>query len=359
MKIIFMMLPLVYLAGNGYLFLRVWQAMSTVPVWCKVIVCILFWFAAFSLFAAIGLRDAQVPDVLLKWMSHVGSVWMAFLLYMVMLLVLFDVVGIFIPIFKPSLLYALPVTLCILCYGYVNYKHPKVEHIDISLEKNHDFSPIRIVAISDVHLGHGTGVSALKGYVELINSHNPDLILIAGDLIDNSVQPLLHEPYAEVLSSLKAPMGIYMVPGNHEYISGIDACAEFLAGTPVRMLRDSVVMLPGGLQLIGRDDFSNRERKSLEELLAAVDMNSMTILLDHQPYGLKESDSLGVDLQVSGHTHHGQLWPLSWITDILFEQSHGYRKWSHSHIYVSSGLSLWGPPFRIGTSSDMAVIRIF
>jgi len=82
-------------------------------------------------------------------------------------------------------------------------------------------------------------------------------------------------------------------------------------------------------------------------------------LLDHQPYGLNESDFLGIDLQVSGHTHHGQLWPLSWITDILFEQSHGYRKWSHSHIYVSSGLSLWGPPFRIGTSSDMAVIRIF
>lgn len=358
MKIIFLMLPVVYLAGNGYLFLRVWQAMNSMPVLCKVVLTVLFWIVAFSLFVGIGLRDAQIPDVMLKCMLRVGAVWMGFLLYMVLLLAVFDVAGIFVPALKRSLMFAFPLTLCILCYGYINYRHPRVEHISISLDKKQEVSPIRIAAISDVHLGYGTGVSTLRKYVELVNSQNPDLILIAGDLIDNSVRPLLHEPYAEVLSDLKAPMGIYMVPGNHEYISGIEACAEFLENTSVHLLRDSIVTLPGGIQIIGRDDLSNRERKNLEQLLDDTDRTFPVIVLDHQPYDLAKTDSLGVDIQISGHTHRGQIWPLNWFTDHLFEQSHGYRKWTHSHIFVSSGLSLWGPPFRIGTHSDMAIIEI-
>lgn len=358
MKVLFMILPVVYLAGNGYLFLRVWQSMSCLPMWGKVIVAMLFWVAAFSLFAAIGLRDVQVSDLLLRWMYGIGSIWMAFLLYMVLLLAVFDVAGIFVPALKHSLLFALPLTLCILCGGYINYRSPRVEHICISLDEHHEVSPVRIAAISDVHLGYGTGVSALRRYVKLINSLNPDLVLIAGDLIDNSVRPLLDEPYAEVLAELKAPMGIYMVPGNHEYISGIDACVEFLADTQVRLLRDSVVTLPEGLQIIGRDDMSNRNRKPLEELIEGADSTMPMIVLDHQPYNLAGTDSLGVDIQISGHTHRGQIWPLNWLTDCIFEQSHGYRKWTHSHIYVSSGLSLWGPPFRIGTHSDMAIIEI-
>ena len=82
------------------------------------------------------------------------------------------------------------------------------------------------------------------------------------------------------------------------------------------------------------------------------------VVLDHQPYDLAQTDALKVDLQISGHTHRGQVWPLSWLTDKMYEQSHGYRKWSYSHIWVSSGLSLWGPPFRIGTKSDLAVIDL-
>lgn len=356
MKLILILLPLVYLAGNGYLFWRVMHAISFAPLWCRIMAGILIWAAAFSLFAAVGLRDAGLPEAVLRWMFRIGSVWMVFLLYMVLLLVVSDIAGIFIPKLKPSLLFALPVTLCILGYGYINYRHPKVEHVDISLEK--EGAPVRIVAVSDVHLGYGTGVSALKKYVEKINSQGPDLILIAGDLIDNSVKPLLNEPFAEVLSRLKAPMGIYMVPGNHEYISGIDACLDFLKDTPITVLRDSMVILPGGQQLIGRDDISNRGRKSLEDLMDAADRSRAVIVLDHQPYDLKKTDSLGADLQISGHTHRGQIWPINWITDRLFEQSHGYRKWPHTHVWVSSGLSLWGPPFRIGTHSDMAVIEL-
>ena len=106
------------------------------------------------------------------------------------------------------------------------------------------------------------------------------------------------------------------------------------------------------------DDRSNTARRSLQELMAGIDKSNPIILLDHQPYKLTESEAAGVDLQFSGHTHRGQVWPMNWVTDHIYEQSHGYRQWGNSHIYVSSGLSLWGPPFRIGTESDMAVFHL-
>ena len=124
------------------------------------------------------------------------------------------------------------------------------------------------------------------------------------------------------------------------------------------VLRDSIAGLPGGIQLLGRDDITNSERKSLTELMQQVDQTRPVIVMDHQPYGLAEADSAGVDIQISGHTHRGQVWPLNYITDLIFEQSHGYRKWTHAHVWVSCGLSLWGPPFRIGTHSDMLVMKI-
>ena len=105
-----------------------------------------------------------------------------------------------------------------------------------------------------------------------------------------------------------------MVPGNHEYISGIDESVRFLKDTPIQLLRDSVVTLPNGVQIIGRDDRSNRSRHSLPTLLKQADRSKPIILLDNQPYNLAKTDSLGIDLQFSGHTHHGQIWPISWVT---------------------------------------------
>jgi predicted MPP superfamily phosphohydrolase len=215
-----------------------------------------------------------------------------------------------------------------------------------------------LVAITDVHLGYGTGVDALKGFVDQINQQSPDVVLIVGDLIDNSLKPLFHDSFDKVLSMIKAPQGIYMVPGNHEYISGIDDVADYLRGTSIVLLRDSVVTLSNGIQIVGRDDRMNKKRKPLKELLVHTNEKHPIIVLDHQPYNLNITDSLKVDLQISGHTHHGQLFPFNLLTDYLYEQSHGYRKWKNSHIWVSSGLSLWGPPFRIGTKGDFAIIDI-
>jgi predicted MPP superfamily phosphohydrolase len=359
MKSLIFLMPVLYLMGNGYLFYKVWPLVHTLPLWGKIACSILYWLMPFVLIATMALRSMPIPYWLMSTLHHVGSMWMVFLLYMVLLLILFDILSLFISLPKPSVLYAFIGTMVLFLYGYINYRTPHIEKISIALDEKAPLSqPLRIVAISDVHLGYGTGVSQLRTYVRQINEQHPDIILIMGDLIDNSTVPLYQAPFKEALSTLCAPMGIYMVPGNHEYISGIGECRRFLGNTPIHLLCDSVATLPNGVQIVGRDDRSNRHRKSLEELLAQTHDTLPVILLDHQPYGLAHADSLRVDLQLSGHTHHGQIWPLSLLVENMYEQSHGYRKWTHSHIWVSSGLSLWGPPLRIGTDSDFAVIDL-
>lgn len=356
MKAIFLLFPLIYLGGNAYLFWKSFQAMSSLPIWVKCILSVFFWIAAFSLFISTGLRDSACPYMMIRSLYKLGSVWLAFLLYMVLALAAMDIARVFVPSFANTFPYALALVAVILVCGNINYHKPVVEHLDMAIEKETANDCVRIVAVSDIHIGLGTGPEKLRKYIDLINSQTPDLVVIAGDLIDNSVRPLIGRPFDRELARIAAP--VYMVPGNHEYISGINECAEYLSKTGVHLLRDSIVTIPEGIQIIGRDDRSNPERLSLETLLSRTDNSKPVIVLDHQPYGLAQSDSLKVDIQISGHTHAGQIWPLTQAIGMMYEQPHGYRKWNHSHIWVSSGLSLWGPPFRIGSRSDMAVITI-
>lgn len=360
MKLMFLSMIAAYLGGNVYIFIRFLQTISNLPLSGKLLFSLLYWLAAFALVISLFARNVEMPEFLARGLFNVGSIWLVFTLYMVLALLVTDIARIFLPMVKPyGFIIPLGFTVCLLAYGYFNYKHPDINHIDITLNKPLTGNPIKIVAISDVHLGNGTRKPQLKKFIEMINAENPDLIVIGGDLIDNSLLPLYQQNMAEELNRLNAPMGIYLVPGNHEYISGMEACETFLKDTPITLLRDSVVTLPNGMQIMGRDDRSNRRRLPIAELMKKVDSSKPCLLLDHQPYEVAKKDSLGIDIQFSGHTHHGQVWPLNLLVDNMYEQSHGYRKWQHSHVYVSSGLSLWGPPFRIGTDSDMAVIQAF
>lgn len=366
MKFIVIIFPILYLAGNYYVFAKALKLIGGGSFWggyttlAKIGFGILFWIAAFLMVICIFGRGLEIPPYIHRAMFTIGAIWLVFILYMVMALAVTDIAKLILPWFKHGFAISFAFTCGILIYGWWNYHTPKIENINITLEKKDSTQTgeIKIVGISDVHLGYGTGKKQLKKYVEHINSLKPDAILIAGDLIDNSVTPLYEENMQEELSELKAPLGIYMALGNHEYISGSEKSCEFLSKTPIKVLRDSIVALPNGIQIIGRDDRHNKNRKSLEELVSLSSPDNSLILLDHQPYELGKTDSLKIDLQFSGHTHRGQIWPISLLTDVIYEQSYGYRKWKHSHIYVSSGLSLWGPAFRIGTQSEIVVFTI-
>lgn len=346
----------VYVGATAYIYLRLVQSLPTMPLTARIGLGVVVAFLAMAMFLAIGLRNVALPEVVHKFLFDAGSVWMVFMLYMTLSLIVADVAHLLFPALSGRVWYALGITLLVMLYGYINYRHPRIEHIDIHSEKYHAEKPLRIVAISDVHLGYGTDRTDLARYVDMINEQHPDIVFIVGDLIDNSIEPVRRDDMAAEFERLDAPLGIYAVLGNHEYISGLEACADYLATTPITLLRDSVVLLDD-IAIVGRDDRMNPRRKPLAELLERAD-NKLTIVLDHQPYDIRLSDSLGVDIHLSGHTHRGQVWPLSWATDMMYDQSHGYRKWTTTHAYVSSGLSLWGPPFRVGTHSDMAVIDL-
>ncbi|MDR0575094.1 MAG: metallophosphoesterase [Tannerella sp.] len=361
MPIFFILLLVSYLLGNIYIFVRVIQALGHLSFIIRGIFGTLYWICALLLFASFALRDVkQIPFTLGHIIFQIGSGWLAFTLYMVIFLACADLIKLFNNTFSYGLITALILTTGLLAYGYINYQHPDKQVINIPVNKslvNKD--KLKIIAISDLHLGLGTDEKRLKRNIDSINAENPDIILIAGDLIDSGVTPVISRKMDQELNRLNAPMGIYMVPGNHEYISGIKDCMDFINKTKIQLLKDSLVALPCGLQIIGRDDYSNINRLSTNDWAVLTDPSKPIIIIDHQPYNLSEVQRIGADLQVSGHTHNGQVIPLKFLTEYLFDISYGYEKRENTHFYVSSGLSLWGPPFRIGTNSEMVVFECY
>lgn len=205
---------------------------------------------------------------------------------------------------------------------------------------------------------------------ERLNAEQPDLILIAGDIIDISIRPLIEENMAEEFHRLKAP--VYACLGNHEYYSSQPKARQFYREAGITLLQDSVAKI-GNLCIIGRDDCTNMQRKSLamimedarkQGMISSLDLhygkysNEFLILLDHQPYHLEEAEQNGIDFQFSGHTHHGQVWPISWITDALYEKAYGSLQKNNTQYYISSGMGIWGGKFRIGTQSEYVVLTI-
>ncbi|MDR1380731.1 MAG: metallophosphoesterase [Tannerella sp.] len=360
MPVFFILLLGSYILGNVYIFVRGMQALGQISSVLKWTCGLAYWAGALMLFAVFALRNArQIPFSLGQVLFHTGSSWLVFTLYMVIFLACMD----FIKVFNHSLQYGFVISLLLtfglLAYGYIRYQHPDKQVFHIHINKpliNRD--RLKIVAVSDWHLGLGTDRGKLKRDVDLINAEKPDVIIIGGDLIDNSIIPVAGQEMDRELNRLHAGMGIYMTPGNHEYISGMEDCAGFIGRTRIKLLRDSIVTLPCGLQIIGRDDRSNRNRLPVGDLVRLTDKSQPVFLIDHQPYDLDETASSGaVDIQFSGHTHNGQVFPLSLLTGYLFDIGYGYEKRGNTNFYVSSGFALWGPPFRIGTCSEMVVFE--
>jgi predicted MPP superfamily phosphohydrolase len=197
-----------------------------------------------------------------------------------------------------------------------------------------------------------------------INALEPEIVLLPGDIVDESVSIAEEERMISALRSIRAPLGVFSVPGNHEYYGGFARNMEYLARGGVRVLQDEAVTVGGAFVLAGRKDPTalrfGEKRKILPEILdgAGVDRALPVILLDHQPVRLKEAEDAGVDLQLSGHTHAGQLFPLNLINKGIYEQYWGYLRKGKTHYYVSCGIGTWGPPVRTGSVPEIVRIRV-
>jgi predicted MPP superfamily phosphohydrolase len=245
----------------------------------------------------------------------------------------------------------------------LNQMSPQIKTLELTIHKKSPLTELNIALISDVHLGTIICNSHFIRIVEKINSLNPDIVLFAGDLVDEDIEPVIRQNLGETLRQIKSKYGIFAVTGNHEYIGGVDAACKYLVDHGVVMLRDSAVKVAGGFTVVGREDisarqFGGRQRKPLGELMKNVDKSLPVVLMDHQPVHLNESAEQGADVQFSGHTHDGQLWPFNYIADAVYEVSWGYKLKGNTHIYVSCGVGTWGPPMRTGNRPEVVHVKL-
>lgn len=375
--IFFSIVLIIYSLINYYIFIRGWKA---IPV-DSVIRPFYRWgflFLASSYIIARILERVWLSPVsdVFTW---IGSFWLGFMFYFFLAVVFFDILRLlhlFIPVypwFLPSdpekFKYAVFMVTCIsvsliILTGFINALSPKVKTIDLSIEKYAgNRQGLNIAMASDIHMGILVGPRRTKKMATLINNLKPDIVVFAGDMVDEELAPVLRFDLGRELKKISAPLGVYAVTGNHEYIGGAEKAKKYLENHGVTMLNDTMIHIDNSFYLAGREDrtsirFGNKKRKELDELLNGADLNKPVIMLDHQPFGLNEVAKSGADLQISGHTHHGQLWPLNYLTRAIYEVSTGLRKLGKTWFYVSPGYGGWGPPVRTNSRPEVVLFRI-
>lgn len=356
---LFLLFPI---AGLTYASWHVWQLLPFAPVWRWVVVAVML-VAFFSMFLGFSRTIDRLPMPIATAVYEVGNSAIFVLLYVVMTFLVLDLLRL-VHVIPRAWLFSngttsltLGITLLVIfVYGNIHYYDKVRQPLTLTTTKSLGTrDSIKIVMMSDLHLGYHNPRTELARWVDLVNAEKPDLILIGGDIIDMSVRPLVEEDMAAEFRRLLAP--VYACLGNHEYYSGEPEAQRFYATAGITLLRDSVAKV-GDLCIIGRDDRTNLRRLSLEALMKHADRAKFTILLDHQPYNLEQAERAGIDFQFSGHTHHGQVWPISWITEAIYEKAFGEHRRGQTRYYVSSGIGIWGGKFRIGTRSEYVVATL-
>lgn len=365
MKPFFIIFFFILISGIAYVFVRGVQSLASSPLLQHT-----YWIALGLLFLMMILTFAA-PDTfsqpIAKTISFLGYSFLIILLYLFLSFLLIDSILLInkaahfiqnIPQFRYwTTLISFGLIFVVMLIGNIRFNHPKTVRLNIETNNSKAGKKMKIVAVSDVHLGVSIDKKRLKQYVKMINSEKPDIVLIAGDLIDRSIKPVVENAMDETLHQIHAPLGVYGVLGNHEYYGeGKKAISDFYKKADITLLRDTSVLINNDLYIIGRDDATNRHRKQLKDLVANLEKSHPRILIDHQPRNLQKTVENNIDLQISGHTHRGQVFPGNLLVNKLFEVPYGYKQKGNTHIYVSSGLGIWGPQYRIGSQSELVVI---
>jgi predicted MPP superfamily phosphohydrolase len=282
------------------------------------------------------------------------------------------------------LIAAVCLTLAVLFtgYGVWNAFHPRAKKLEIEFENLPDqWRDKTIVQLSDVHLGHFYGRKYLKNLVRRVNSFNPELILITGDLFDGMAKNISH--FADELNRFSAKKGVYFITGNHETYIGVSRALNVLNQTHIKTLKNEVIDIDG-LQVIGIGYPGIKgisDIHHLDKLKRDPAANNPRILLFHTPTNISlgggdkldhhfstywipdttysTAQNLGIDLQLSGHTHAGQIFPFGYLTKLIYKDfDYGLRRLGNFSIYTTSGVGTWGPPMRTGNSPEIVVIKL-
>ncbi|MCQ2205031.1 MAG: metallophosphoesterase [Bacteroidales bacterium] len=311
----------------------------------------------------------------------VGTLWLVVVLYSIVMFLIFGIARFIakkkngeVPRANMGTIWrTLLIVFIIIVCGMVNAYTPKVTRYTVHAEKMNEGDTIKIALASDIHAGYAIRKGDVERLVRIVNSEKVDFCILAGDIFDGDIRPVIDNDLCAPLREMKTRRGVIAAMGNHEYMADGERAAEYLRTLNLTLLRDSAMAVSSTsfdmqpyIWFIGRDDMSRNFRmgpmaglkgtKNIEEL--DNDTCQVKIVIDHQPGRTDESERIGADLHVSGHTHSGQVWPMKILTGMIYENDYGHTNKGKTDIIVTSGFGTWGPRVRIGNSPEVVVIEI-
>jgi predicted MPP superfamily phosphohydrolase len=368
----------VYALINSYVARRGTQALSAHPT-ARTVFLVLYIAMAASYPAGRLLRGfaENVPTV---WLDNVGAMHMVIMLYGLMGVVLIDLVRLinaFVP-FLPkavtgnpgrtglSLFLVIVVgTAGTIIGGSWNSSRIHLRELEVHLPRRAgQRGRLTVVFASDLHLGSIIGSRRLETIVRKINDLRPDAVLFGGDIVDETIRPLQEVKLKAIMKTLRAPSGAFIVPGNHETFAGLDRTLSCFRDCGLIVLQEQAIPVADAFVLVGRRDPSSlkpgEKRLPVRGILAkqGIDDSLPLVLLDHQPAHLEQAQEAGVSLQLSGHTHAGQVFPLNIVNRWVWELNWGSLTKGATQYYVSSGVGTWGPPVRTGSRPEIVRIQL-
>lgn len=368
-------ITLVFFGSGFYISLRLYQGIKFILPkaglpWL-IFICALI---VLPLLLGFSRSMLPVPASVKSILNVISATLMGVFVYWLLYTVASDIVRLILRLFNAIpkgfsfyssiiVLVAMAVTVTL---GFIHAGRIKQVSYEIDIEGKPFTGEINMVLISDLHLGAVGSESRLEDVVAAINALNPDIVCITGDIFDNDYQALRNPDRAEeLLKSISAKYGVYACLGNHDSGKTVDKMLEFLNRSNVNVLNDEYVIIDNRFVLVGRLDYSpiggysGLKRSDTETLFKGIDTSLPVFVMDHNPANIDEYGE-GIDLIISGHTHKGQIFPANLVTALVYNVDYGYyrKNASSPHVVVTSGAGTWGIPMRIGSSCEVAFIKI-
>ena len=308
-------------------------------------------------FVALSVVNMQVYTVVGSWLYTASAIWLGTVLWLTIASILAFAVFSFSPVTSKALIL---LALAVSTYGVIHGKTITTQTYSVAIENLPEaWVNKKVALVADTHLGSVRGSNFTRKVVEKINAENPDAVLIAGDFYDGPPAP--YEKYAAPLAGLTAPKGVFFANGNHEEFQfSTKVYEDAVSKANVTVLSDAMTMVDG-LQIVGVNYRTTNDVEQATKTLASIGINPdiPSILIKHSPVALEAVRDAGISLQVSGHTHRGQVWPMSLLVSRIYKQfAYGKNTIGNTTVVTTSGAGTWGPPQRIGTNSEIVIITL-
>ena len=360
-------LTLAYIIPNIYVFTRIYQLFIGKGYKIRYIIVYIILFAIYPLSRNYNEESGSLVS---QFLSICAGYLLPFYLYFFLSVILFDLFLLANLLFKfvsvdfrksyKFRLYTLAtlilLSLLTVVGGAINLNTIRVSDYQITIpKKNSNIEKLRVAFISDIHIHQRLRLSYIEKFVGELNKLKPDIVLFGGDIVEGDGENETSQDMELTFSKIKSKYGSFGVVGNHEFYGG-QQNGEFFRKAGITMLYDTVIKIDESFYLAGRYDEHFRHRKSINELLGNFTPDLPVFLLDHRPTQLQQVSKTPVDVQFSGHTHNGQLFPINYIIHNIYELGWGYNKIGNTHFFVSSGLRLWGPPVKTAGKSEIMLV---